>query len=111
MIDTGVSKVSGYNPRVEMSTLPTRTISKASARQRAGRAGRTKPGTCFRLYTSQDFELIFPPASLPDIIQSEGSNMILKLKAMGYNDIPGFDFIDSPHPEVILSGTQVLQDL
>ncbi|KAF7543821.1 hypothetical protein G7Z17_g10425 [Cylindrodendrum hubeiense] len=108
VVDPGVSKQSGYNPRADLDILLTGPISKASARQRAGRAGRTRPGVCFRLYTEDTFNNTFIPTSIPGIFQSEIMSEILLLKTMGYNAVGRFDFITPPHTEVYLRG---LQDL
>ena len=56
VVDPGFSKQKVYNPRIRVESLLVSPISKASARQRAGRAGRTRPGKCFRLYTEEAFE-------------------------------------------------------
>ena len=62
VIDPGFSKQKVYNPRIRVESLLVTPISKASARQRAGRAGRTRPGKCFRLYTEESFntQLLVP---------------------------------------------------
>ena len=59
VIDPGFSKQKVYNPRIRVESLLVTPISKASAQQRAGRAGRTRPGKCFRLYTGKNYEKIF----------------------------------------------------
>ena len=60
VIDPGFSKQKVYNPRIRVESLLVSPISKASARQRAGRAGRTRPGKCFRLYTEESFNTQLP---------------------------------------------------
>ncbi len=84
-------------------------ISKASASQRAGRAGRTQPGKCFRLYTKETFDL-FAPSSDPDILTTNVQAVILTLLALGLNPL-SFDYLDSPHPESLLRALGELQDL
>lgn len=63
VIDPGFSKQKVYNPRIRVESLLVSPISKASARQRAGRAGRTRPGKCFRLYTEESFNTQLPVCS------------------------------------------------
>ncbi|KAG5799029.1 hypothetical protein H9Q69_001970 [Fusarium xylarioides] len=69
--------------------------------QRAGRAGRSSPGTCYRMYTKKNFDEIFLPSTPPAILQSDLSEMVLQLKALGFHDVVNFDFVDPPHPEPI----------
>ncbi|KAH7177706.1 P-loop containing nucleoside triphosphate hydrolase protein [Fusarium sp. MPI-SDFR-AT-0072] len=108
VIDLGKSKQSGHNPRMGLETLLTGPISQAAARQRAGRAGRTKPGFCYRLYTHKSFMEEMRPSNQPAILESDMASHILQLKAMGFDDVARFDFIDPPHPEILFNG---LQDL
>ncbi|KAM0559863.1 hypothetical protein ACHAPJ_003811 [Fusarium lateritium] len=110
VIDCGLQKEEGYNPRVCMTTLLTAPISKASARQRAGRAGRTQPGECYRLYTKEYHDRM-EPNTPPGIHMQEVSGQILTVKALGYHDVTGFDWIDPPHPESYLRAIGELRDL
>ncbi|KAL6404864.1 putative pre-mrna splicing factor rna helicase protein [Ilyonectria robusta] len=107
----GVEKHAGYNPRTGLKTLRTAPISKASARQRAGRAGRTGPGVCYRLYTEQTFKEIFIPNTIPGILDNEITSEILLLKTIGYHNVAKFDFIDHPHRETFFRGLQDLRAL
>ncbi|KAL2690067.1 hypothetical protein Neosp_004135 [[Neocosmospora] mangrovei] len=91
VVDAGLVKQAGFNPRASLNTLQTATISKASAAQRAGRAGRTKPGVCIRLYTEDSFD--------EDCLASTPVE-ILMLKSIGFNAVGLFDFIDRPYSEV-----------
>ncbi|KAF4949796.1 hypothetical protein FSARC_13399 [Fusarium sarcochroum] len=110
VIDCGMQKEEGYNPRVCMSTLLTAPISKASARQRTGRAGRTQPGECYRLYT-KEFHDVMEPNTPPGILMHDVSGDILMVKALGYHDVVRFDWIDPPHPESYLRAIGELRDL
>ncbi|KAF5003696.1 hypothetical protein FDECE_9764, partial [Fusarium decemcellulare] len=83
-------------------------ISKASARQRAGRAGRTKPGTCFRLYTKHAFDNVLLCSTPPGILTQELTKEVLLLKAIGHDKVGRFDFVDPPHTEVYLRAMQQL---
>ncbi|KAF5605333.1 pre-mrna splicing factor rna helicase [Fusarium subglutinans] len=102
VIDTGIEMHSSYNPRGDMETLESAEISKASARQRAGRAGRTRPGVCFRMYTKEAFDEDFAPDRPPGILSSSMIQEVLQLLSMGIRNVAGFDFIDPPDTEVYL---------
>ena len=71
-------------------------ISKASAQQRAGRAGRTKPGKCFRLYTEKAFTSEMQENTYPEILRSNLGSVVLQLKKLGIDDLVHFDFMDPP---------------
>ncbi|KAJ3467606.1 hypothetical protein MRS44_005170 [Fusarium solani] len=109
-LDTGLVKQAGFNPRASLNTLQTATISKASAAQRAGRAGRTKPGLCFRLYTEETLNEIFL-ASTPPVVSRHLTPEILLLKPIGIHEVGLFDFIDRPHSEVYYHGLEELLDM
>src|SRR5262249_28994987 len=80
VVDAGFSKQKSYNPRSGMEALVVTPISKASAKQRAGRAGRVGPGACFRLYTAWAYENELEDASIPEMQRSNVSHIILLLK-------------------------------
>jgi len=84
-----------YNPNTQTDALVVLPISKASAQQRAGRAGRTKPGKVFRLYKEEAFENLsdFTP---PEMERSNLSSAVLQLKALGIDDVIHFDFPNPP---------------
>ena len=71
-------------------------ISKASAQQRAGRAGRTKPGKCFRLYTEKAYQNEMQDNTYPEILRSNLGTVVLQLKKLGIDDLVHFDFMDPP---------------
>ena len=101
VVDPGFSKQKVFNPRVRVESLLVSPISKASAKQRSGRAGRTQPGKCYRLYTEKSYnELI--AQSYPEILRSNLSNTVLTLKKLGIDDLVHFDFIDPPAPETLM---------
>jgi pre-mRNA-splicing factor ATP-dependent RNA helicase DHX15/PRP43 len=79
VIDPGFSKQKVYNPRIRVESLLVSPISKASAQQRAGRAGRTKPGKCFRLYTEEAFKKELIDQSYPEILRSNLSSTVLEV--------------------------------
>ena len=86
-------------------------ISKASAHQRAGRAGRTQPGKCFRLYTEKSFNDDLQPQTYPEILRSNLANTVLTLKKLGIDDLVHFDFMDPPAPETLMRALEVLNYL
>ena len=83
VVDPGFSKQKVYNPRIRVESLLVSPISKASAQQRAGRAGRTRPGKCFRLYTEKDFMSELEEQTHPEILRSNLSNTVLELMKLG----------------------------
>ena len=88
VVDPGFSKQKVYNPRIRVESLLVSPISKASAQQRAGRAGRTKPGKCFRLYTEKDFMKELEDQTHPEILRSNLSNTVLELVKLGVKVLP-----------------------
>lgn len=83
VVDPGFSKQKVYNPRIRVESLLVSPISKASAQQRAGRAGRTRPGKCFRLYTEKDFMSELEEQTHPEILRSNLANTVLELVKLG----------------------------
>lgn len=76
-------------------------ISQASAQQRAGRAGRTKPGKCFRLYTERSFNDELQKQTYPEILRSRMETVVLTLLKLGIEDLVHFDFMDPPGDEML----------
>ncbi|KAJ7667480.1 P-loop containing nucleoside triphosphate hydrolase protein [Mycena polygramma] len=111
VIDPGFVKQSAYDPRLGMDSLVVMPISQAQARQRAGRAGRTGPGKCYRLYTEAAFRNEMLPNSIPEIQRTNLSSTILQLKAMGINDLLSFDFMDPPPAQTMLTALESLYAL
>ena len=85
-----------YNPRIRVESLLVTAISKASAQQRAGRAGRTRPGKCFRLYTERAYKCEMQENTYPEILRSNLGSVVLQLKKLGIDDLVHFDFMDPP---------------
>lgn len=100
-----------YNPKNGMDSLVVAPISQASARQRAGRAGRTGPGKCYRLYTEAAYKNEMLPTSIPEIQRANLAMQVLTLKAMGINDLLGFDFMDPPPPATLITALEQLYNL
>lgn len=102
VVDPGLFKQMVYNPRAEQKCLRVQPISQTSARQRMDQAGRTQPGTCYRLYTKETYDNDMHVSTTPGILSEPLESAVLTLKQAGYSDIPSFDFIDRPHPESLL---------
>ena len=95
VVDTGMVKIRGFNPKTGIETLNVSPISRASANQRAGRAGREAPGFCYRLYTEASFNTL-DSETIPEIKRCNLASVILLLKSSGIEDIVSFDFMDKP---------------
>lgn len=111
VIDPGFVKQNAYDPKLGMDSLVVTPISQAQANQRAGRAGRTGPGKCFRLYTEAAYQSEMLPTTIPEIQRQNLSNTILMLKAMGINDLLHFDFMDPPPVNTMLTALEELYAL
>ncbi|KAL7962404.1 P-loop containing nucleoside triphosphate hydrolase protein [Trichoderma compactum] len=110
VIDCGFVKLRAYNPKTGIETLTTTVISKASASQRAGRAGRTKPGKCYRLYTENAYQTL-PETNPPEIQRSNLASTILQLKALGIDNVVRFDFLSAPPSELMSKALELLYSL
>jgi pre-mRNA-splicing factor ATP-dependent RNA helicase DHX15/PRP43 len=111
VIDPGFAKQKMYNPRLRVESLLVSPISKASAKQRAGRAGRTRPGKCFRLYTEKAFAKELKENTYPEILRSNLSSVVLTLKKLKIDDIVHFDYMDPPAPETLMRALEELNYL
>lgn len=111
VIDPGFSKQKIYNPRIRVESLLVSPISKASAQQRAGRAGRTRPGKCFRLYTEASFVKELEEQTYPEILRSNLASVVLELKKLGIDDLVHFDYMDPPAPETVMRALELLNYL
>ncbi|KAB2008594.1 hypothetical protein ES319_D10G109800v1 [Gossypium barbadense] len=110
VIDSGMVKESKFEPGTGMNVLKVCWISQSSANQRAGRAGRTEPGRCYRLYTESDFELMTSNQE-PEICRVHLGIAVLRILALGIKKIQTFDFVDAPSPKAIDSATRNLIQL
>ncbi|EFY99883.1 DEAD-like helicases superfamily protein [Metarhizium robertsii] len=111
VVDPGFVKQSAYDPKLGMDSLVVTPVSQAQANQRAGRAGRTGPGKCFRLYTEAAYQSEMLPTTIPEIQRQNLSHTILMLKAMGINDLLHFDFMDPPPVNTMLTALEELYAL
>ncbi|MFO0759393.1 MAG: ATP-dependent RNA helicase HrpA [Byssovorax sp.] len=110
VVDTGVARVNRYAARTGINQLLVEPISRASADQRKGRAGRTRSGACFRLYEEQDY-LARPDYTDPEIMRVGLAGVILQMKAMRLGEIEDFPFLDPPQKRAIDEGYRVLEEL
>lgn len=111
VVDSGFSKQRFYNPISDIENLVVAPISRASARQRAGRAGRVRPGKCYRLYTEEFFLNHMSNEGIPEIQRSNLVSCVIQLKALGIDNILGFDWPASPSPEAMIRALEVLYSL
>lgn len=110
VVDCGFVKLRAYNPKTGIETLTATSVSKASAAQRAGRAGRTRPGKCFRLYTEEAYSSL-PDANPPEIQRSNLAPFVLQLKALGVDNVLRFDYITPPPAELMVKALELLFSL
>jgi pre-mRNA-splicing factor ATP-dependent RNA helicase DHX16 len=111
VIDIGFVKLKGYNPSTRMESLQVVPVSQAGAIQRAGRAGRTQPGKCFRLYTKWSFENEMEKDTPPEILRTNLAQVVLTLMSLGIDNLLEFDFIDAPPVEVLARSLEQLYAL
>ena len=110
VIDSGLARIARYDPNRGINTLLVEKISRASADQRAGRAGRTAPGLCLRLW-SQEEHGFRPAQELPEIKRLDLSEVVLALKAAGVANLARFRWLEPPEPSALEHAEELLQDL
>ncbi len=110
VIDTGLARISRYNPRTRTRRLPVEAVSQSSANQRKGRAGRIEGGVCVRLYSEEDFDGR-AAYTQPEIQRSNLAEVILRMKAFGLGEVENFPFIQPPTSAAIHNGYALLQEL
>ncbi|MEY2494889.1 MAG: ATP-dependent helicase HrpB [Verrucomicrobiota bacterium] len=110
VIDSGVARIARFDARRGINTLLVEKISRASADQRAGRAGRTAPGHCLRLWTERE-HLDRPAQELPEVKRLDLAEVVLTLKASGVEKIGRFRWLDPPDPQALARAEQLLADL
>ncbi|KAG7717775.1 hypothetical protein KL949_003049 [Ogataea haglerorum] len=111
VVDTGFVKENVFNPSTGMESLEVRPCSRASADQRAGRAGRVGPGKCYRLYTKWSYlnELAANPT--PEILRTNLASVVLLLLSLGITDLLNFDFLDPPSSDALIKGLELIYAL
>ncbi|EPS97365.1 hypothetical protein FOMPIDRAFT_1037914 [Fomitopsis schrenkii] len=107
VVDSGFVKIRTYNPTTSLSSLITVPVSQASATQRAGRAGRTSSGICYRLYPESAFARL-PLTTQPEITRTDLTTPILQLKSLGIDDLMKFEWVSSPPAESVLRALEGL---
>ena len=110
VIDTGFVKLRSYSPTTNISSLTVAPVSKGSATQRAGRAGRTAPGKCYRLFTQSAYSAL-PTATVPEIQRADLAPTILQLKALGIDNIVKFPFLSAPPVQLLSRALEMLYSL
>ncbi|KAM3360524.1 ATP-dependent RNA helicase DEAH11, chloroplastic [Capsicum galapagoense] len=110
VVDSGMVKESRFEPGSGMNILRICSVTQSSANQRAGRAGRTEPGKCYRLYSQNDFESM-PRHQEPEIRKVHLGVAVLRILALGIKNVLDFDFVDAPSPKAIEMATRNLVQL
>ena len=110
VVDSGLARMARYDPHRGINTLLIEKISAASADQRAGRAGRTAPGRCVRLWTERE-QARRPAQELPEVKRLDLAEVVLTLKAAGIDDIHGFPWLEPPDPKSLERAEALLLDL
>ena len=108
VVDCGLGKQTSFSPKTGLESLIVTPISRASARQRAGRAGRVSPGKCFRLYTLWSYEHELDENTTPEILRSNLGSVVLQLKSLGIENLVDFDFVDAPPAETLIKSLETL---
>lgn len=111
VIDPGFVKQNSYNPRTGMAALTVVPCSRASANQRAGRAGRVGAGKCFRLFTKWAYQNELDENTVPEIQRTNLANVVLLLKSVGIHDLLNFDFLDPPPTDTLIRSLELLYAL
>src|SRR5205823_1959637 len=110
VVDTGDARVKRYSYRNKVEMLRVEPISKAAAKQRAGRCGRVANGVCIRLYSEEDF-VKRPAFTEPELLRSSLASVILRAKSLGLGEVADFPFLDPPLPRAIADGYALLHEL
>lgn len=110
VIDSGLARISRFSPRTGMTSLDTVKISKASAEQRRGRAGRLEPGVCYRLWTRQQ-DSCLEPFSIPEILEADLGPLALELAVWGVDDTSDLYWLDLPPAAAFSQARELLYQL
>src|SRR5580693_1768824 len=110
VIDPGTARISRYSSRTKVQRLPIEPVSQASARQRAGRCGRTADGICVRLYSEEDFASR-PEFTDPEILRTSLASVILRMIDLDLGDVSEFPFVDPPDARNVADGIALLEEL
>jgi len=110
VVDAGVARIKRYSPRTKVTRLEIESISRASADQRKGRAGRIAPGVCYRLFSEDDYKARAEYTD-PEIVRSNLAAVILRMKALHLGAVEDFPFVESPDSRMIKDGYETLLEL
>ncbi|KAF0908054.1 hypothetical protein E2562_022904 [Oryza meyeriana var. granulata] len=110
VVDSGLAKESRFVPSSGLNVLKVNWISQSSANQRAGRAGRTGAGRCYRLYSESDFSMMEVHQE-PEIRKVHLGTAVLRILALGIRNVQNFEFVDAPNPEAINMAVKNLEQL
>jgi ATP-dependent helicase HrpB len=110
VVDSGLARMARFDPHRGINTLLVEKIAASSADQRAGRAGRTAPGVCVRLWTEREHGQR-ARQELPEVKRLDLSEVVLTLKASGIDDVAGFPWLERPEPRALERAEQLLADL
>ena len=110
VIDSGLARVPRYEPQTGLTRLETVRVSRASADQRRGRAGRTEPGVCYRLWDEAQTSAL-PAAEAPEFLEADLTGLVLDLAAWGTLDPASLAFADPPPPAAWTEAKSLLSDL
>ncbi|MDP4624419.1 MAG: ATP-dependent RNA helicase HrpA [Akkermansiaceae bacterium] len=110
VIDSGLARMSRWNPGKGVQRLQIEAISQASARQRKGRCGRVQDGICIRLFEEEDLN-DRPEFTEPEIRRSSLAGVILRMKSLGLPEISEFPFLDPPNPKAVAEGYRTLREV
>uniref|UniRef100_A0A8D0HI25 Probable ATP-dependent RNA helicase DHX40 n=1 Tax=Sphenodon punctatus TaxID=8508 RepID=A0A8D0HI25_SPHPU len=108
VVDSGFVKQLNHNPRLGLDILEVVPISKSEALQRAGRAGRTSSGKCYRVYSKEFWEQCMPDHMVPEIKRTSLTSVILALKCLAVHDVIRFPYLDRPEERHILEALKQL---
>jgi ATP-dependent helicase HrpA len=110
VVDAGTARISRYSQRLKVQRLPIEPVSQASARQRAGRCGRTSDGVCIRLYSEEDYAAR-PPFTDPEILRTNLAAVLLRMAVLDLGDVESFGFLDPPDARGVRDGLALLHEL
>jgi len=110
VVDCGKAKLKQFRPKLGLESLLVSPISRSSAQQRGGRAGREGPGKCYRLFTEADFNEL-KEATKPEILRTDLAYAILALRARGQDDVVNFDYLSPPKTESLKTALNQLYSL
>ncbi|WP_319478280.1 ATP-dependent RNA helicase HrpA [Marispirochaeta aestuarii] len=110
VVDTGLARISTYSPASRTTALPVSPISRSSADQRKGRAGRVRPGVCIRLYPEEDYQSR-EEFTRPEILRDNLADVILRMVSLRLGDVEDFPFIDKPSTRHLSDGIGILREL